>query len=239
MAITFERELLRRHLRELLEVVENPDTDLSQLRPWLRYWWCADSSGDEVPERLSRIERLLDSLEARRCTFSEGENATRIQHLITGMAGRLNEERRHITTWLAGTSRLTIVDPYFFSFSGPNKAFRTQVQYVEWLLEFIPKNAKQIEVFHLPAPNKRICSAFAAQCKKKNIELNRWETTEVHDRVLIRNGTEAKAVGTSFGGYGNKIAFVLDMPNEDLNTFRRELYRIKTKIQAFQSCRSE
>lgn len=229
--MTSERELLSRHLRELLEVVDNPETDLSQLRPWLRYWWWWGSpSGDEVSARLSRIERQLSSIEARRCAFSEGENANRMAYLITGMAGRLNEERKHITTWLAGASRLTIVDPYFFSFSGPNKVFRTQAQYVEWLLEFIPKHTEQIEVFHLPGPNRRIYSAVATHCKKKNISLKTWETTEIHDRVLIRNDEEAKAVGTSFGGYGNKIAFVLDVPNEDLRMFRRELHRIKAEV---------
>jgi hypothetical protein len=224
-----ERELLIRHLRELLEVVENPESDLSQLRPWLRYWWWAPT-GEEVSARLSRIERHLSSLETRRCAFSERENADRMMYLITGMANRRNEERRHITSWLAGTSRLTIVDPYFFSFSGPNKVFRTQAQYVEWLVDFIPKHTEQIEVFHLPAPNRRIYSAVAAHCKKKNIAMKTWETTEIHDRVLIKNDEEAKAIGTSFGGLGNKIAFVLDVPDEDLGVFRRELHRIKTEV---------
>lgn len=227
--MTTERELLVRHLRELLEVVENPESDLSQMRPWLHYWWWGLPTGEEVSARLGRIERQLSSLQERRCAFSERDNADRMMYLITGMANRRNEERRHITSWLAGVSRLTIVDPYFFSFSGPNKVFRTQTQYVEWLLELIPKQTEQIEVFHLPVPNRRIYSAVATHCKKKNIALKTWETTEIHDRVLIRNDEEAKAIGTSFGGIGNKIAFVLDLPNEDLGMFRRELHRIKTE----------
>tara|TARA_R110002049_G_scaffold275802_3_gene453945 strand:- start:209 stop:892 length:684 start_codon:yes stop_codon:yes gene_type:complete len=225
-----ERELLARHLREILEVVEDPESDLSQLRPWLRYWWWSVPTGEEVSARLSRIERKLSSIENKRCAFGEGDEANNVMYLITGLANRRNEERRHITSWLAGSGRLTVVDPYFFSFSGPNKVFRTQSQYVEWLLDFIPKQTERLEVFHLPGPNRRIYSSVAAHCHKKHIELKTWETTEIHDRVLIKNDEEAKAVGTSFGGFGNKIAFVLDVPSEDLEVFRRELHRIRTQI---------
>ena len=46
--MTSERELLVRHLRELLEVAENPESDISQLRPWLRYWWLGAPTGEEI-----------------------------------------------------------------------------------------------------------------------------------------------------------------------------------------------
>ena len=228
--MTTERELLIRHLRELLEVVENPESDISQLRPWLRYWWFGAPTGEEISARLSRIERRLSTLEPQRCALAEGETANRLAYLITGLDERRNEERRHITSWLAGTSKLTVVDPYFFSFSGPNKVFRTQAQYVEWLIDFIPKRVERLEVFHLPGPNRRIYSSIAEYCRKKGITLENCETNEIHDRVLIKNDNDAKAIGTSFGGLGNKIAFVLDLPDEDLQAFRRELHRIRTAV---------
>lgn len=228
--MTTERELLARHLRELLEVVENPESDISQLRPWLRYWWFGPPTGEEISSRLSRIERRLSTLEPQRCALAEGESANRLAYLITGLDERRNEERRHITSWLAGTNKLTISDPYFFSFSGPNKVFRTQAQYVEWLIDFIPKKIEKLEVFHLPGPNRRIYSSIAEYCRKKGISLQNHETNEIHDRVLIKNDKDAKAIGTSFGGLGNKIAFVLDLPEEDLQAFRRELHRIRTAV---------
>jgi len=225
--MTTERKLLAHHLRELLEVVENPESDISQLRPWLRYWWLDPPTGEEIFSRLSRIERRLSTLEPQRCALAEGESANRLAYLISGLDERRNEEQRHITSWLVGTKNLTISDPYFFSFSGPNKVFRTQAQYVEWLIAFIPNEIKKLEVFHLPGPNRRIYSSIDEYCRKMAISLENHETNEIHDRVLIKDGKDAKAIGTSFGGLGNKIAFVLDLPEEDLRAFRRELHRIK------------
>ncbi|MDK9726146.1 MAG: hypothetical protein OEL88_14845 [Sterolibacteriaceae bacterium MAG5] len=223
-----ERELLARHLRELLELVENQESDLSQIRHWIRYWWWDHPTGDEIASRLRRIERRLESLEPQRCALAEGDRADRVMHLVTGLEGRHREERKHITSWLSGASQLTVVDPYFFSFSGSNKVYRTQAQYVEAIIELLPKTLESIEVFHLPGPNRAIISAFEKHCRKKNISLRNWETTEVHDRVFIKSETEARVHGTSFGGLGNKIAFVLDLPLEDLGVFRRELHRIKS-----------
>jgi len=230
-AMNSERELLTRYLRELLEVVENPESDLSQIRPGIRYWWWEHITGEEIASRLSRIERRLESLEPLRCAFAEGDRADRVMHLVTGLEGRHREERKHITSWLTGTSLLTVVDPYFFSFSGPNKVFRTQAQYVESIIELLPKTLELIEVFHLPGPNRVIMHSFQKHCRRKNISLRNWETAEVHDRVLIKNKAEAKALGTSFNGLGNKIAFVLDLPQEDLRLFRCELHRIKTMAE--------
>jgi hypothetical protein len=222
-----EREFLIHHLRELLKMAENPESDLSQLRPWLRCWW-APSTDEEVCTRLSRIEKQLSSLETRRCAFTAGDNSSHIMSLITGIATHRHGGQKYITSWLTGAEKLTVVDPYFFSFGGSNKVFRTSALYIEWLLEFIPKQTKTIDVFHRPIPNRLIHSAISVHCRKKGITLKAWETKEIHDRVLIKNDEEAKLIGTSFNSLGNKIAFILDMPDEDLNLFRRELRRIKT-----------
>lgn len=223
-----EREFLARRLRELLALVESNESDLSQIRHRIRYWWLGLPTGDELDSRLRRIERRLESLEPQRCALAEGNRADRMMHLVTGLEGRQREERKHIASWLSGTNHLTVVDPYFFSFGGPNKVHRTQAQYVEAIIELLPKTLTSIEVFHLPGPNRSIFSSFQKHCQKKRIALRNWETTEVHDRVFIKSETEARALGTSFGGLGNKIAFVLDLPQEDLEIFRRELHRIKS-----------
>jgi hypothetical protein len=223
-----ERELLARHLRELLNLVEDSESDLSHIGHWIRYWWWDHPSGDEISSRLRRIERRLESLGPQRCAFAEGNRADQVMHFVTGLEGRQKEERKHLTSWLSGANELVVVDPYFFSFSGQNKVYRTQAQYVKAIIELLPKALESIEVFHLPGPNRKIFSAFQTHCQKKGIALRNWATCEVHDRVFIKSKTEARAIGTSFGGLGNKIAFVLDLPQEDLELFRRELHRIKS-----------
>lgn len=216
--MTTERELLSCYLRELLELVENPETDLSKLRPWLRY---------EICTLLSHIERQFSTIEPQHSAFAEDSNKNSILRLLTGKKGHLNQDRKHITDWLVGAKELTVVDPYFFSFSQQNKIFHSQEKYVAWLIDLIPMGLENLEVFHLPRCNKDILDRIKDNCKRKSVALQAWETTEIHDRVLIRNGEEAKVVGTSFNGLGNKFSFVLDLPAEDLEVFRCELHRIK------------
>lgn len=225
-----EREILARHLRELLQIVEDPESDWSKLRYWFHYWRWKSPTEDEILLRLRRIEKHLESINAGRCAFAEGDRADHVIKLITGIEGKQHEERKHLTSWLSGALHLTVVDPYFFSFSGPNKVYRTEAQYLESIVDLIPTTLQTIEVYHLPGPNKKIFNPFQKHCRKKNIALRNWATTEIHDRVLIKNNSEAKVLGTSFGGLGNKIAFVLDLPEEDLKVFRSELRRINQKV---------
>ena len=207
-----ERDYLAQQLRELLSLLEDPEVDISNLRRLLWPWRHDPYYREQVIHRLSRLEERIERVGNRACAFSEeaGGSGAETMHYITGLVGREREERRHITTWIAGAERLTIVDPYFFSFGGPNRIFRTQAKYIESLADLLPTSLRALEVFHLPGPNRQIFSAFQNRCQQRNIALCHWATTEVHDRVVIRGDNKAKALGTSFGGLSNKIAFVLD-----------------------------
>jgi len=225
-----ERQVIASHLQELLKLVEDPESDIEEIRLWTDAYWWRRGHFDEIHEHLRQLERQIESIRPTRCALGEGEQGEAVIHLITGIEGRLKEERKHISSWLVGAENLTVVDPYFFSFGGPNKVFRTQAAYLDALFDLLPKSLKTLEVFHLPGPNRKIYDSFRDHCHRRQIHMKNWETTEVHDRVLIKSESEAKALGTSFGGYGNKIAFVLDLPQADLESFRRELVRIKQPV---------
>lgn len=225
-----ERQVIARHLQELLKLVEDPEFNLENIRPWIEPYRWRRRYFDEIHERLGQLESRIESMWPGRCALAEGRCGEAVMQLIIGVEGRLREERKHISSWLVGCENLTIVDPYFFSFGGPNKVFRTRDKYLEALFDLLPKSLTRVEVFHLPGPNRKIYDSFRDHCQRRHIQFKNWETTQVHDRVLIKSETEAKAVGTSFGGYGNKIAFVLDLPKPDLDVFRRELFRIKKSV---------
>jgi hypothetical protein len=222
-----EIEMFRRHLREMLALLEDPECNTESLRELKRYWLWHNDYDHEIHHRLNRIERHLEEIGTRRCALSEERGGSGIMKLITGMEDRLSEERRYLTSWLKGSAEMTIVDPYFFSFGGPNKVFRTLANYTNWLeAELIPNSVKKLTIYHLPGPNGKIVSSFKEFCKRKNIQLANYPTNEIHDRVIIKNGNSGRALGTSFGGFGNKIAFMLDLPEEDLHDFKKELHRI-------------
>ncbi|MBL0475243.1 hypothetical protein [Aeromonas veronii] len=128
---------------------------------------------------------------------------------------------------LHGAEKLTIADPYFFSWSGPNKIFEKEIEYTEFILQLAPQTVQDLEIFHLPGPNSRIFHKFDKMIRSRKVKPRYVETNEIHDRVFIKDDCDAVLLGTSLGGYGNKLAFILPIPGEDLAVFSRELERIK------------
>ncbi|WP_429062944.1 hypothetical protein [Aeromonas veronii] len=129
---------------------------------------------------------------------------------------------------LHGAEKLTIADPYFFSWSGPNKIFEKEIEYTEFILQLAPQTVQDLEIFHLPGPNSRIFHKFDKMIRSRKVKPRYVETNEIHDRVFIKDDCDAVLLGTSLGGYGNKLAFILPIPGEDLAVFSRELGKVRT-----------
>jgi len=58
-----------------------------------------------------------------------------------------------------------------------------------------------------------------------SIKLSLRTNSKIHDRVWIADKNTAFVIGTSFGGLGRRLAFLLDLPSEDLTRFKRYLFR--------------
>ncbi|TBT46506.1 hypothetical protein D5E75_24995 [Vibrio parahaemolyticus] len=224
------REILIAHLNEMIEALkqeQSPDTIFELLN---EIYASRDGYRHELNMRLSGIERKLEQIANKDCKLNKQEDPSSTIHLITGLDGGLNSERKDLFSWLRGAESLVIVDPYFFSFSKENKVFRTLGNYSSWIEnELLPRSTKQVTVYHLPGPNGKIVSSFKEHCMRNGIRLSTHATIEIHDRVIIKNGESAKAIGTSFGGLGNKLAFILDLPMYDLTMFKKELHRISKR----------
>lgn len=147
--------------------------------------------------------------------------------LLTGVVGNLTPDKKNVVKRAKNSSRLVICDPYLFSWSGPNKAFSRERDYTNYIISLISRDVRHLEVFHLPGPNSRIFDRFKREMGSRNIHASYYPTTEIHDRVIIDENDNGTLLGTSFGGLGNKLAFVLDIPAEDVRAFKVELDRIK------------
>jgi hypothetical protein len=99
--------------------------------------------------------------------------------------------------------------------------------YADELISRLPRGLHKLDVFHNPGPMKVIRRRVQAFADEAGIQLRNYPTEELHDRVWIRDGAQAKVVGTSFGGLGRKMAFVLDLPPADLEEFQHQLRRIR------------
>jgi len=87
---------------------------------------------------------------------------------------------------------------------------------------------KDLDVFYSNG-SPRCIRPFEKHCREKGIFFQKYKTSRVHDRVLIKNDNCAKVIGTSFGALGDKVSFILDLPSEDLKLLRQELHKIKTQ----------
>lgn len=241
------RNLMILQLREWLRVLDNDnisDEEAFHYAPDLfeihrRYNYEMTEMLGEAHEVFHLIPEMFDLLRGMQARLDQiqasgpqyicrlQKNDDEISYLITGLAN-YKEAIKDFGSWLIGASSLIIADPYFFSFK-ETKVYRTEAAYTDAIIKILPSSLEEVEVFHLPGPNKRIMEKFKKHCWKKEIRFKNFSTREIHDRVWIKNRSEGKAIGTSFNGIGNKVAFILDLPSEDRGQFMQELYRIRNQ----------
>ena len=222
------RQLLILQLREWLKVLENDNiSDNKAISNAPDLFEIRYENDRRIWQELRKLNQKLDDINENRnrfvCQLKEDEN---VFHLISNLSS-YKEAIKDFGSWLVGADSLIVADPYFFSFS-KSEVHRTESDYTEALIKILPNKLEEVEIFHLPGPNKRIFRNLKKHCKNKGIRFKNFSTTEIHDRVWIKNNTDGKVIGTSFGGLGNKIAFILDLPEDDKNKFIRELYRIRS-----------
>lgn len=146
-----------------------------------------------------------------------------LEMLVAGRSGaRL--ALKDIRGWLRGAQMITICDPYIM-YGSKSGLYASDDAYVTFLSSLIPKSAKVIKVFG---------SGFKAHVKRKLLTslkegrtVTFFDTTEIHDRYIIKDLSEGRMIGTSFGGMGNKIFTVLPLPEEDLEVLKKYLKRIE------------
>lgn len=183
---------------------------------------------------LADIKSLLaDQAPVVRCRFSE-QQADGVMHLLTG-GGDRKTPLADLRRWLSGAERLIIADPYLLQGDptswGWSKLSKSQKkskaeEYAEEINRTLG-GVEELDVFHLPDPPSEVAKAMkkiAFNGRKHRL----FSTTEIHDRVWIKDAKEARVVGTSFGGIGRKLAFILPLPEGDLKAFQVELQRIRT-----------
>lgn len=187
---------------------------------------------------LADIKSLLaDQAAVVRCRFSE-QQVDGVMQLLTG-GGDRKTPLADLRRWLTGAERLVIADPYLLQGAptswGWSKLSKSQkrlkaAEYAEEINRTLG-NVEELDVFHLPDPPSEVATAMK-KIAFKGRKHRLFSTTDIHDRVWIKDATEARVVGTSFGSIGRKLAFILPLPEEDLRAFQKELQRIRTGVSA-------
>lgn len=224
------KEHLIRHLESLIQELKENESHEATDRTIRRFRMFYPFLDEEFKYRLRSIEHKIDSLLNRpvvscRMASSDGEN------VIEFMTGRGTSERargvKYLSDWMNNPTEITIADPYFIKNSGAI----SEADYKNSLQGLLPQSLKKIELFIGPRIQKyqkaSIATWFNQLCATRGIQLKVFHQEEVHDRVWLRNGSDALVVGTSFNGLGNKCAFLLNLDVADTASFSAELRRIR------------
>ncbi len=181
---------------------------------------------------LGEIKQILaDRQDSIRCRFSDDDAGMVLKALTgPGVTGR-SAPLRELRLWLKDAKRVVIADPYFMhgntsgwgDLTDDEKKDRADA-YADEVRQVLGPVA-EVDVYHLPDPPKELRTAMK-RIAFEGRRVTPHETTEIHDRVWIKDGNDARVVGTSFGGIGSKLAFIIALSEEDRTRFQEELRRI-------------
>jgi hypothetical protein len=167
-----------------------------------------------------KIDRLAGRLEYGQCRLAGAARGDVIE-FITGIGVTARADAlSYLNRCLEGSRQLTICDPFFLC----SIRATSPDDYVAAIESVLPQTLKSLDIFS----GRRRRDALVAKglnqmFKRKGIRVNCYKTDDIHDRVWIKNYSEAYSVGTSFNGLGNKCAFILPLPSDDLRGFLTEI----------------
>lgn len=215
------KELLIQYLKELIEVIEHGDDDLEVMKHIRSEGFFFPFWEKEMEYQFRRLEQKIDKLLERpvhSCQMISNEENDSLQLMIK--KGMQEKAISYLYNQFREAKELIICDPYFLQ---PSGSFNINLA--------IPNSVTSIELYVKPGSHDtEIISKLKDFCRGRNINLKCWETGEIHDRVWIADWDRAYVVGTSFNGLGNKLAFILKLPDNDKSDFIEELHSLKQRM---------
>ncbi|MBB3302844.1 hypothetical protein FHT72_006825 [Rhizobium sp. BK077] len=129
----------------------------------------------------------------------------------------------HLRNWLRGAQDVIICDPYLLKFSRSD-LYQSVEDYAQALAKLIPASAKQLDLYtnsYQSAVRPVVLNAL-----KEGRNVRHFSTNLLHDRFVLKDGSEGKMIGTSFSGFGRKFFGMLDLEPTDVAAVRRELFAL-------------
>jgi hypothetical protein len=139
--------------------------------------------------------------------------------LIVAGSQEAEQATKDLKRWLKDAQIISICDPYIFHFNPSKKkkrepVFKSADDYVEFIANLIPATARHVKLYGA-GYTKAIRTALKRKLKEGRT-LDIFDTFHIHDRYVIKDYSEGRMLGTSFGGFHNKIFTILPLPREDV-----------------------
>ena len=92
----------------------------------------------------------------------------------------------------------------------------TAKEYVAQFVSTVPLNTLRVlNIVYNGKKHPEVIQELKKQISS-TVSLKLFVDNSLHDRVWIVNDNHAFIVGTSFGSIGKKVAFIVDLPNDDI-----------------------
>jgi hypothetical protein len=162
----------------------------------------------------SLCKRLENSHDEDRFVQQESNNDSVIHFIVSAGSAAGQEGLSSLKKWLSGADEVTVCDPYLFHFQ-PTEMFPNVESYARALRGLIPNSVKKLDLYSNGFT--RVVRSEISRHLKEGRMIRYFSSAHLHDRFIIKGGTEGKIIGTSFGGFGNKFFAMLDLPRADVN----------------------
>jgi hypothetical protein len=122
------------------------------------------------------------------------------------VAANLSDARDGLHTlrhWLKGAEEVILCDPYLLQFK-PTEMFPDEAAYAKAIADLFPKSVKKVDLYSNSYSQKVRLPVLQALKEGRNVR--HFSSDQLHDRFLLKNGSEGKVLGTSLGGFGRKFS---------------------------------
>jgi hypothetical protein len=175
----------------------------------------------EVIEILNEIKERIESTNHYACKFTK-DNQGMMQMLIssslTGETKARDSGLKGIRDFTKGATELIIIDPYLLG-----GATEDTEKYLDEFKKSSRIDGKTLNRLHIiyssgHGHTKSIKMGIKRLAEQNDCKISSADTDLIHDRIWIKDKKEAIVVGTSFGGLGNRVCFILELPKYDLDS---------------------
>ncbi|MBE0580008.1 hypothetical protein [Devosia sp.] len=160
---------------------------------------------------MSLCERL--TADGRGMQAPTEDELVTMQFIVAANFRDAKDGLRTLRHWLKGAEEVILCDPYLLQYK-PTGMFSDVEAYAKAIADLIPKSAKKVDLYSNSYSQK--VRPAVLQGLKEGRNVRHFSSDQLHDRFLLKNGTEGKVLGTSLGGFGRKFFAVVDLDPTDV-----------------------
>ncbi len=169
---------------------------------------------------LRRLEAMVAQLAKRdmSCALRGSKGGAHVGMLIGPESATRSDAIKEIRDFTLGATNLVLIDPYAAGASTDSAE-----SYVDQLVRAARIDGKELKSLHIifdseKSNTKAVWKELKRRTKSADVRFTRHDAGEIHDRIWIADRKKGLVVGTSFGGIGQRYAFLLPLPEHDLKS---------------------